>query len=79
MKKSYQNLSHICSKTARVLCILTSEGMLPMPFAGQNHLFLRENKFFHLFPSLTEKKERKKKGKRKNNTEKHAKIVKEMK
>ena len=27
-----------------------------MPFAGRNHLFLRENKFFHLFQSQMEKK-----------------------
>ena len=42
-----------------VLCISTSKRVLCMPFAGQNHLFLRINKFFCLFPSLTEKRKKK--------------------
>ena len=29
----------------QMLCISTSERVLPMPFAGQNHLFLRQNNF----------------------------------
>ena len=44
-----------------LLCILTSEWVLCTPFASWNHLFLRKNKFFHPFPSLTEKKEEKRK------------------
>ena len=32
-----------------------------MPLAGQNHLFLHKSNFFHLFPSLTEKKKEKRK------------------
>ena len=44
-----------------LLCILTSERREEHTFAGQNHLFLCENKFFHLFPSLTEKKKEKRK------------------
>ena len=43
-----------------------------MPFAGQNYLFLHGNKFFCLFPSLTEKKKEKRKETHKNNTKKHA-------
>ena len=39
--------------------ISTSEQVLRTPFAGWNHLFLRENKFFLSFPSLTEKKKKK--------------------
>ena len=35
--------------------------MLCTQFAGRNHLFLRKIKFFHLFPSLTEKKKEKRK------------------
>ena len=39
-----------------MLCISTSERVLHMPLAGQNHLFLRFNKFFRIFMSLTEKR-----------------------
>ena len=47
-----------------MLCISTTKRVFRTPFASQNHLFLREIKFFHLFPSQTEKKN----GKLKNNT-----------
>ena len=39
-----------------------------MPFAGRNHLFLRLNKFFHIFPSQTEKRKKKER----KATQKHA-------
>ena len=41
---------------ATVLCILTSKWVLCMPFVVRDHLSLRENKLFFLFPSLTEKR-----------------------
>ena len=65
---------HLRMQTSRwhteLLCISTSKPLLPMPFAGQNHLFLHQNKFYCLFPSQKEKNERKKKGKGKNDKEK---------
>ena len=45
--------------------------MSAMPFAGRNRFVSALKQVFHLFPSLTEKKERKKKRKHKNN-KKHA-------
>ena len=41
-------------KQSQLLCILTGKRGLCISFAGQNHLFLRYNKFFRIFPSLTE-------------------------
>ena len=55
---------------APVLCILTSEWVLCTPFAG--HLFLRKNKFFHLF-SVTNGKKKEKRKESIKNKEKHAK------
>ena len=42
-------------KLLYVLCILTSKLVIRTPFAGWNHVFLHLNKFFHIFPSQTEK------------------------
>ena len=42
-----------------MLCILTSDWVLRMPFAGQNHLFWHINKFFHIVLSLMEKRKKK--------------------
>ena len=42
-----------------LLCILTSKRVLPTLFAVQNHLFLHENKFIRIIPSLTEKRKKK--------------------
>ena len=44
-----------------LLCILTREWELHMPFAGQNHLFHHLDKFFHLFPSQTKIEEKEQK------------------
>ena len=44
-----------------MLCISNSKRLLCTPFAGQNHWFLHENKFFHLFGSLMERKDKKRK------------------
>ena len=42
-----------------LLCIFFQRTGALQLFAGQNHLF--KNKFFHIFPSLTEKKNEKRK------------------
>ena len=55
-----------------MLCISNSKlVLLHTPFAGRNHLLLHFNKFFHIFPSLMEKKKEKR-------NESHTKTCKNM-